>query len=83
LAEPLVLPNSNRVDVKYKVIIQDKLTDRFHTFAETHPMRHFSIPEIDLIASWTGFQRLQAEEFLTGIKPGENTWGVCFILRKK
>jgi hypothetical protein len=45
-------------------------------------MRHFSIPEIHMLASFTGFELLKAEEFLSGNEPSENTWGVNFILRK-
>jgi hypothetical protein len=45
-------------------------------------MRHFSLPELDLLASVAGFERLCAEAFLTGEAPGEETWGVCLVLRR-
>jgi hypothetical protein len=45
-------------------------------------MRHFSLPEIDYLASQNGFKVLGAEEFLTGLKPSKNTWGVCLVLQK-
>ena len=45
-------------------------------------MRYFSIPEIEYIANSTGFEMLEAEEFLSGSEPSLNTWGVCVILRK-
>jgi hypothetical protein len=35
------------------------------------------------LAELTGFDILKAEEFLSGKDAGENTWGVCFILKKK
>lgn len=82
VAEPAIYPNENRVDVKYTVFIQGKEVNMFKSFSEIHPMRHFSIPEIDLIASQTGFDRLSAEEFLSGKDAGEETWGVCFVLKK-
>ena len=81
IAEPDVIPNENRVSVNYTVYVRDKTTGSFQTFSETHPMRHFSIPEIDLLATAAGFQRLAVEEFLTGVEPGEHTWGVCFVLK--
>ncbi|MEO5344644.1 MAG: hypothetical protein H7842_15245 [Gammaproteobacteria bacterium SHHR-1] len=48
----------------------------------TLSMRHFSLPEIDLLAGQAGFARVRAEEFLTGTVPGEGTWGVCVVLQK-
>jgi SAM-dependent methyltransferase len=82
IAEPVVLNNKNVVDVNYEIIIRDKQTGAASVFVEKHPMRHFSIPEIELLASHTGFKILRAEEFLTGNDPSEHTWGVCFILSK-
>ena len=82
IAEPEILPNENRVDVNYTVFVRDKSVNDYRKFSETHPMRYFSIPEIDLLAVAAGFQRLTAEEFLTGAEPGEQTWGVCFVLKK-
>ena len=82
IADPKILPNENRVDVNYTIFVKDKITDSYSKFPETHPMRHFSIPEIDFLSLEAGFQRLVAEEFLTGAEPGEQTWGVCFVIKK-
>ena len=83
IAEPYVYANENRVDVKYTIILQDSVDNVYKSFEEIHSMRHYSLPELDYIAENSGFERLCAEEFLTGEKPGENTWGVCIVLRKK
>ena len=82
MAEPEIHINKNVVDVNYSILVKDKSTDKWMEFKEKHPMRHFSIPEIDLLATFTGFELLKAEEFLTGNQPSENTWGVNFILKK-
>jgi len=82
IAEPTLHPNANRVDVHYTVMAQDLTAGGFHSFEETHPMRHFSLPELDLLAEAAGFERLTAEEWLTGAPPSESTWGVCLVLRK-
>ena len=82
IAEPTLHPNANRVDVHYTVMAQDLTTSAFHSFEETHPMRHFSLPELDLFAEAAGFERLTAEEWLTGASPSEATWGVCLLLRR-
>lgn len=83
IAEPSLYPNENRVDVHYTVMVQDLNTGVVRSFEEKHPMRHFSLPELDLLAEAAGFDRLTAEEWLTGSSPSEATWGVCVVLRKK
>lgn len=83
IAEPVFLPNENRVDVKYTVFARDLKTGLTQTFNETHPMRHFSLPEFDLLASIHGFQRVVAEEFITSRGPSDDTWGACVVLRKR
>jgi len=82
LAEPAWHYNSNVIDVNYEIIVKDTTTAQSESFSETHPMRYFSIPEIEILANSTGFELIKAEEFLTGNTPGINTWGVCFILKK-
>jgi len=83
IAEPEIFPNENRVDVHYTVYTQEISSQRYQVFDEVHPMRHFSLPEIDLLAESAGFERIGVEEFLSGEAPGEDTWGVCVVLRKK
>ena len=82
IAEPAIYPNENRVDVNYTIYARDLGTGAVQTLKETHPMRHFSLPEVDILAGVHGFEILAAEEFLTGDNPGESTWGVCMILKK-
>ena len=45
-------------------------------------MRYFFPDEIDEFAEDSGFKVERSEEFLTGNVPSENTWGVCYLLRK-
>lgn len=82
LAEPIKHPNDNRVDVNYTIFARDIANEDIKISTERHPMRHFSLPEIDLLAAIQGFRRIGAEEFLTGKSPGEDTWGICVILEK-
>lgn len=70
------------MDVNYTVFVRDLVTGTRQTMTETHPMRHFSLPELDLLATESGFERLKTEAFLTGDEPGEKTWGVCVVLRR-
>ena len=80
--KPKVYINLNVIDVKFTVLVKDLHSGKSSTLSENHPMRHFSIPEIGLLAEFTGFTLLRAEEFLTGKEPSSKTWGVCFILKK-
>jgi len=82
IAEPILLPNENRVDVQYTIISRDLKSGAVDTMYETHPMRHFSLPELKLLARMTGFSIIGSEEFFTGRLPSENTWSVCFVLKK-
>ena len=82
IAEPEIHENENVVDVNYEINIQAKSTGFTEVYREKHPMRHFSIPEIELLANATNFKLIKAEEFLTAKQPGEDTWGVCFVLQK-
>jgi len=81
LAEPVLHPNENRVDVNYHVFVRNRDTHAVTELDETHTMRYFFTPEIDRIATQTGFQCLHAGEWLTGKAIGFETWGVCFVLK--
>jgi SAM-dependent methyltransferase len=83
IAEPVVHPNENRVDVHYTVIAHDVSSGSCQQFSEVHPMRHFSIPELDLFAAGAGFERVCAEGFLSGAPADETTWGLCVVLRRR
>lgn len=83
IAEPQMHPNTNCVDVNYNVFVRDLKSGDVEIITETHPMRHFSLPELDIFTENNGFERLGAEEFMTGSNPSEKTWGVCLVLKKK
>lgn len=83
IAESEMDTAKNIVNVNFEVLIRNKQTNTLETLNEIHPMRHFSIPEIELFAQQSGFKILKQEEFLTAKIPGEDTWGVCFVLQKQ
>ena len=82
IAEPVIYNDKNIVDVNYRIIAENLENGELHTVSETHRMRHFSLPELDLLAEFTGFERIKTEEFLTGNPPSDNTWGVCSVFKK-
>jgi SAM-dependent methyltransferase len=81
-AEPEIHYSENVVDVNYEIVIRNKKTQLTDTYTEKHPMRHFSIPEINLLATLTGFKVIRAEEFLSARQPSIDSWGICFVLQK-
>lgn len=83
ISEPVIYPNENRVDVEFTIFARNLMNGEFQTLHETHSMRHFSLPELDLLAQMSGFKRILEEEFLSGHRPSEKTWGVCVIYRLK
>jgi len=82
-ATPVVDHYRNVVEVNYHIDIKNKSTGATDQFDERHSMRHFSVPEIGLLASQTGFTPVGTEEFLSGKEPSEATWGVTFILQSQ
>ncbi|RQO71506.1 SAM-dependent methyltransferase [Pedobacter sp. KBW01] len=82
-ADPVIYPELNIVEVNYDIVVEDLGNGQQTSISEQHPMRHFSQPELELLAYATGFEIIHTEEFLSKASPSQNTWGVCYILRKK
>ena len=83
IAEPELDTNSNVVIVHYTMLAESKADGRLTMFQEDHRMRYFFPSEINLLADRAGFVMEHTEEFLTGHKPSETTWGVAYVLRKR
>ena len=82
IAEPEIFDDENKVNVKYKIICKNLFSEKIEIFNEVHPMRHFSTPELNLLALHNGLEYIHNEEFFTKEAPSKNTWGVCYIYRK-
>lgn len=82
LAEPNLDVVTSQVEVNYDIFVRHKQSDATEQFRETHPMRYLFTSEIDLLARMSGMKVVDSCEWLTGKKPGSDTWGVCSILRK-
>jgi SAM-dependent methyltransferase len=82
LAEPVVYPNENRVDVNYTVFIRDKADGKVEEVKETHHMRYLFKPEVTYFLERQGLSCVADEEWMTKKRPGRDTWGVCFVAVK-
>ncbi len=80
---PVMHPNKNIVDVHYEVLIENKTTNYAEKICEIHPMRYFFKPEIEYFLRIHGFELLHCEEWMTGKLIGFDTWGACWVARKK
>lgn len=81
-AEPTIHWNTNTIDVAYKIQVLNKAEQKTTFFNETHKMRHFSLPELLLLAETSGFKFITSHEFLTAKESGSDTWGICIVLQK-
>jgi len=83
IAEPVIRPNDNLVEVHYQMLAHDKAENAHDEISEVHRMRYLFYPEIDFMASSVGLEIVNASEFMTGKVLGDDTWNACFVARKK
>ncbi|RPI35990.1 MAG: class I SAM-dependent methyltransferase [Nitrospiraceae bacterium] len=81
IAEPVMHPNENVVDVNYHVFVRDKASGEVAELKETHRMRYLFRPEIEVLLRETGMSIISASEWMSGRKPGFDTWGVCLVVK--
>ena len=82
IAEPQLDIEGSRVTVRYTMLAENRTDCHLTTFQEEHLMRYFFPNEIAFIASQTGFEVAHSEEFLSGTRSSEKTWGVAYLLRR-
>jgi SAM-dependent methyltransferase len=80
IAEPIMYPNENLVDVNYQVFIKDKTSGAIGELTETHRMRYLFRTELELLLSQLRLHIIEEREWLTNARPGFKTWGVYFIV---
>lgn len=83
IATPTLFPNENRVSVNYNISVQDKKSLEIQNISEEHKVRYLFKPEIEALLFANSLELIHSEEWLTGKEPGFDTWGVCFVVRKK
>lgn len=82
IAEPVIYPNENLVDVNYQIIITDKTTCGMEQVQETHRMRYLFTPEIQLLVNEAGLKIISSFEWMTDNLPDFSTWGTCFVVKR-
>jgi len=79
VAEPKLFPSRNLVDVNYTVFVTEKKTSAIQEICETHTMRYFFSPELEMMLTNSGFKILLSEEWMTKKALGFDTWSALFI----
>jgi SAM-dependent methyltransferase len=80
LAEPVLYPNENLVDVNYQILIHDRTTERTEELRETHRMRYLFVPEVKQMLESVGLRLDRACEFATDGELGFGTWNALFVV---
>ena len=82
IAEPVMHPDENVVDVNYDVFIKDIDSKKIIEKEELHKMRYFFDTELDLICKQVGFVIKQKYEWMSDKNPDFNSWNVVWIVKK-
>lgn len=83
IAEPVLYPNDNLVDVNYHVFIRDKSSGVVEEVTETHRMRYLFRSEVDLLLAEADLKVVISREWITDREPGFDTWGVYYVVRDR
>lgn len=79
IAEPVMHPNENIVDVNYHLFIRDKSNNRVEEVRERHRMRYLFKPEVESKFHQVGLKMVHFEEWMSGAPPGCASWNVVFL----
>jgi len=83
IAEPVMYPNENIVQVMYDMLVEDKDTHEIERICETHTMRYWFLPELEYMLTRSGLTVLEAVGWM---KPeqalGFETWNGMLIVQK-
>lgn len=80
IAEPVLDPNTNCVDVNYQISIRNQQSEAVEELQETHRMRYLFQPEIGLLANSFDLRVIECREWMSNREPGFDTWGVYWVM---
>lgn len=83
IAEPVLHPNQNWVDVNYQIIVQNRLTGKVESIHENHRMRYLFQTEIEMLLQQAQMELIDCGEWMTSKELGFNTWSAYFVGRLK
>jgi len=81
IAEPVMYPQQNLVEVNYQILITDKSNGNVRELKESHQMRYLFMPEIELLLKQAGMEIIKLGEWLSDRPAGIDTWGVYCVAK--
>lgn len=81
IAQPILHDKTNVVDVCYEILISDKSTNITKNIKETHNMRYFFRPELEILLTETGFELIDNIDCNTLKETDYNSWTSYFIAK--
>jgi len=82
IAQPVMHPNENVVDVNYRVFLKDNGSGSVREINETHRMRYLFQPEVEMMLTTAGFELQLSEEWLTSAPLSMASWNALFVARE-
>lgn len=83
IAEPVLRENDNIVDVNYTILATDKRSSTTTQISETHCMRYYFLPELQLLLESAGFIVDTASEWMTAAPLSLKTWNSSIVTIKR
>lgn len=83
IAEPQLHEERNVVDVNYTLFIESKTGGAIQKVTESHPMRYFSLPEIEQFLGRAGLRMLDRHEWMTRGPLSVNTWSATVVAQRQ
>jgi SAM-dependent methyltransferase len=82
IAEPVLHPNENLVDVSYTVLVMSDPSEPATEIRETHRMRYLFLPELRALLEAAGMRLVHAEEWLSGRQLSRESWQAVVIAQR-
>lgn len=82
-ANPVCHEEADTVDVVYDVIVIDKKTGTARQINETHKMRYFFRPEVELMLNMAGMELIDCVDCNTLKSTAFDSWTAYFMARRK
>jgi SAM-dependent methyltransferase len=82
IAEPVMHPSQNAVDVNYTLMVRDQDGKNLEELTETHRMRYFFAPELEMFALRAGLRIIESCEWMGAKEPDFSSWNACFVAQE-
>ncbi len=83
IADPALNVNTNTVDVNYRMFVEERSLGRITCVRETHQMRYFFVPELQLLMQHFQLKILHIYEWMSTGPPSEDTWSACVVAQRQ